>query len=71
MLGPILSLPLAPVHGLVGLARVLRDQAEQELYDPATVQRQLEELSAAAAAGELSDEELAAAEQQIIDRLVG
>lgn len=71
MLLTLLGLPLAPVRGITALARVLKEQAEHELYDPATAMRRLEELQEAAAAGELSEAELAEAEQQIIDRLIG
>ncbi|MGI5149001.1 gas vesicle protein GvpG [Plantactinospora sp. CA-294935] len=70
MLGILLSLPLGPVRGLTGLARLLRDQAERELHDPVKVQRELTELAEAAAAGEISEPELAQAEQRILDRLI-
>ncbi|SDZ10013.1 Gas vesicle protein G [Micromonospora pattaloongensis] len=71
MLLTLLTLPLAPVRALPSLVRLLRDRANEQLYDPATLQRQLEELDAAAAAGQISDEELAEAQQRIIDRLLG
>lgn len=70
MLIALLTLPLAPVRGVTALARVLRDQAERELYDPASVRRQLEELESAAAAGQLSADEYAEAQQEILDRLI-
>ncbi|MEV1287527.1 gas vesicle protein GvpG [Micromonospora sp. NPDC049679] len=66
----LLTLPFAPVRGLTSLVKLIRDQAEQQLYDPATLQRQLEELDAAAAAGEISQAELVEAQQQILDRLM-
>ena len=71
MLVALLTLPLAPVRGLTALARVLRTQAERELYDPSTLRRQLDDLADAAAAGEISEEELADAQQRILDRLIG
>lgn len=70
MLLSLLSLPLAPVRGVEWLARLLQEQANRELYDPATVWRQLEELEDAAADGQLTEDELAEAQQQIIDRLI-
>lgn len=70
MLLSLLSLPLAPVCRVEWLARLLQEQAERELYDPATVWRQLEELEDAAADGQLTEDELAEAQQQIIDRLI-
>ncbi|WP_460917221.1 gas vesicle protein GvpO [Plantactinospora veratri] len=66
----LLALPLSPVRGLTGLARLLRDQAERELYDPVNVQRELTALADAAAAGEISEPELAQAQQRILDRLI-
>ncbi|AVT33893.1 gas vesicle protein G [Plantactinospora sp. BC1] len=70
MFGILLALPLGPVRGLTGLARLLRDQAERELYDPVNVQRELTALADAAAAGEISEPELAQAQQRILDRLI-
>ena len=45
VLGLLFALPLAPVRGLTGLARLLRDQAERELRDPINVHRELTELA--------------------------
>lgn len=70
VLGLLFALPLAPVRGLTGLARLLRDQAERELRDPINVHRELTELADAAAAGEISEPELARAQQPILDRLI-
>ncbi|MEV4757137.1 gas vesicle protein GvpG [Micromonospora sp. NPDC049559] len=70
MLLTLLTLPLAPVRGVTALARVLLTQAEQELYDPARAWRRLAELDTAAKEGQISPEELAAARQQILDRLI-
>jgi hypothetical protein len=63
-------LPLLPVRALIQLGEVILDRAEQELYDPAAVRRQLEELEEAHQAGELSSEEVAEAEHRVIGRLV-
>jgi hypothetical protein len=66
----LLTLPLAPLRGVTALAKVLRSQAERELYDPASAWRQLEGLDEEAAAGRLSADELAEAQQRILDRLI-
>jgi hypothetical protein len=63
-------LPLLPVRGFIRLAQVLQEQAEQELYDPASVKRQLEDLEEAEQRGELSDEEIRELENQTVGRLV-
>jgi len=67
----LFRLPLMPLRGFLQLAELLHDQAEQELHDPAAVRHQLEELERSAQAGELSAEDIAAAEQHAIGRVVG
>lgn len=67
----LLRLPFLPVQGLVRLAEIIRDEADRQLYDPAAVQRELEEAADARAAGEISDEELARIEDQAVGRLTG
>ena len=64
------QLPLLPLRGVIRLAEILQEQAEQELYNPAAVQRQLEEAQEAKDAGRLSDDELARVEDEAIGRLV-
>lgn len=66
----LLTLPLAPVRGVIWLAEVIRDQAEHQLYDPAVVQRQLAGVERAHEAGELSDEEAAELENALLGRLM-
>ena len=66
----LFRLPLMPLRGFVQLAEILHDQAEQELRDPASVRRQLEEAQRARASGEMSDEDLAHVEGQAVGRLV-
>lgn len=63
-------LPLLPVQGVVRLAQLIQEQAERELTDPAAVARQLEDAEQARAAGQLSDEELAEAEEAAISRIL-
>jgi len=63
-------LPLMPLRGFVRLAEVLRDQAEQELRDPASVRRQLEEAQEAHESGEMSDADLDHVQGQAVDRLL-
>jgi hypothetical protein len=65
-----IGLPFAPIRGLLALARLLQDEAEQELYSPTRVRRELEEIEAAQSNAELSDEAAEAGAQQAIDRLV-
>jgi hypothetical protein len=69
-LGLILGLPLAPLRGLIRLAELLQEQAEQELRSPAAVRRRLEELAEARASGEISEEEEAAATERILGEMI-
>jgi len=66
----ILGLPLAPLRGTVWIAEQIRQQAEDELYDPATIRSQLEEVDRARQAGELSDEEATQLEDELVERLM-
>ncbi|XVQ15054.1 gas vesicle protein GvpG [Spirillospora sp. CA-255316] len=69
LLTGLLTLPLAPVRGVVWVAARIRDQAEQEFYDPVVIRRQLAEVDAALAAGEISEEEAAELQDLLLDRL--
>jgi chorismate mutase len=66
----ILGLPFAPVRGTVAAAEQIRRQAEAEFYDPATIRAQLEEVDRQRAAGELSDDEATAWEDELVERLM-
>jgi hypothetical protein len=65
-----LRLPLKPVHGVIRLAELIGEEAEQQLNDPARVRRELEEAQRLRAAGEISDEELADREQELTSQLI-
>ncbi|MFG3614433.1 gas vesicle protein GvpG [Nocardia exalbida] len=71
LLSTILSLPVAPVRGVIWLGEVIQDQVDQKMHDPATMRRELEEIDAAAAAGQLSEEERKQAQQAVLDRMTG
>jgi Gas vesicle protein G len=65
------GLPFAPVRGLVAIAQLIQEEAEQQLYSPTAVRQELEELETAQAHGELSDEETEQAEQEVVNRVLG
>ena len=67
----LLTLPLAPVRGTIWVAERLLEEAERELNDPAAIERQLADAEAAFERGELTDEELADIEDQLLRRLTG
>jgi hypothetical protein len=66
----LLTLPLAPVRGTVWLAERIQEQAEDELYDESAIRQGLLDLEAARQTGTLDEEEIAAAEDELIERLM-
>ncbi|MET8252700.1 GvpL/GvpF family gas vesicle protein [Micromonospora sp. NPDC005197] len=54
LLWALLTLPYAPVRGLTAVVKVVAREAESRQRNPVNVRRELEELDAAVAAGELS-----------------
>jgi hypothetical protein len=70
LLKRLVLLPVAPVEGLLWLARTLQEIAEGELDDPAALRARLAAAEEAHRAGEISDAELAAVEDAVLARLV-
>ena len=66
----LLTLPLAPVRGTVWLAERIQEQAEEELYDESAIRAGLLEIEAARQAGTMDEQELADAEDALIERLM-
>ncbi|HEX4759694.1 MAG TPA: gas vesicle protein GvpG [Thermoleophilaceae bacterium] len=66
----LLTLPLAPVRGTVWLAERIQEQAENELYDESAIRTGLLELEEARESGELSEEEIDEAENELLERLM-
>jgi Gas vesicle protein G len=69
LLSSLLTLPFAPVRGVTAIARLLVHNGEEQLYGQASIRRELEELDEAVAAGRISAQDRAQAEQAILDRL--
>ncbi|UYP18969.1 gas vesicle protein GvpG [Rhodococcus sp. Z13] len=70
LVSSLLTLPLAPVKGVLWLGQVIQEQVEQQLHDPATIRRELEEIDEAARAGRITPEEKQAAEQAVLNRMI-
>lgn len=70
LLTGLLGLPLAPVRGVVWLAEQIRQQAEDQYYDPARIRAQLERIDEARRSGELSEDECAELEDELLQRLM-
>ena len=67
----LLTLPLAPVRGTIWIAEVLLEEAERQMSDPAFVEQQLADAEAAYERGELTDDEFADIEDELLARLLG
>jgi|1186.fasta_scaffold810727_3 hypothetical protein len=65
----LLTLPLAPVRGVVWAAEMLAEEAERELAKANSPQRALAELEAARATGEISEEEFEQLHEQLLDEI--
>ena len=66
----LLTLPLAPVRGVVWLGEKLEAEARRQMSDPATVRRQLAEVDAAFQAGEITEQERDQLEDELVARLL-
>ena len=70
LIGTILTLPIAPLRGVVLVAEQVLQQAEDVYYDPATIRRELEEVDRLRSEGQIDDAEATAWEDALIDRMM-
>jgi len=70
LLTTLVTLPLAPVRGVMWTAEVLLDEAERQMRSPAFVEQRLLEAEAAHERGELTDDEFADIEDELLGRLL-
>jgi uncharacterized membrane protein len=66
----LLTLPLAPVRGVAWVAEVLAEEADREMAEAASPERALADLEAARATGEISEEEYAQREADLVDEMI-
>jgi hypothetical protein len=66
----LLTLPLAPVRGVVWLAEQIQEYAEDQYYDPANIRAELERVDEARQLGEVTEEECVAWEDELLRRLM-
>lgn len=59
-------LPLLPLQATIRLAQLIQEEAERELFDPATVRRELEDVERAEASGDISGQQAAELERQAV-----
>jgi Gas vesicle protein G len=65
----ILTLPLAPVRGVVWVAEKVAEQAELELYDENRIMAELAELELAKDAGVLDEDQFNRYVDELLERL--
>jgi len=70
ILTALVTLPLAPVRGTIWVAEVLLEEAERQMRDPRVVEQQLLEAEAAYERGELTEDEFADIEDELLGRLL-
>lgn len=66
----LLGLPLVPMRGVLWLAEQILEQAEDQFYDPTRIRAQLDRVDEARRSGELSEEECAEIENELLQRLM-
>ncbi|MGH3757910.1 gas vesicle protein GvpG [Actinophytocola sp.] len=69
VLSVLLGLPLAPVRVVIKVGELIQQQVEEELYHPASARRDLEQIEDERRRGELSGDEEARLQQQVLDRM--
>lgn len=70
LLTGLLTLPLAPVRGVVWLGEQLEQEARRQWSDPAAVRAKLAEVDAAYEAGEVTEAERDALQDELVSRLL-
>ncbi|GAA2786678.1 gas vesicle protein GvpG [Kitasatospora aburaviensis] len=69
LLTGLLTLPLAPVRGVVWVAGQVANAAERQYYDPTPVEEALKSLERELVAGHISEEEFDRREEELLDEL--
>ncbi|WP_431683163.1 gas vesicle protein GvpG [Kitasatospora sp. KL5] len=65
----LVTLPLAPVRGVVWVVERVAEAAEQKFYDPAPVEEALKALEQDLIAGRIDEETFEQHEEELLDRL--
>ena len=70
LLAKLLTLPLAPVRGVIVLAEQLEQEADRQWRDPTSVRQEIAAVDAAFEAGELSAQERDERQDALVARLL-
>ena len=66
----LLTLPLAPLHGLVWLARLIGERAAAECDPAVAIRERLAEAEQALAAGLITEDECDAVQDELLEQLL-
>lgn len=66
----LLTLPLAPVRGVVWIAEQLHDRADAQMNDPAVLRGRIDELDRAHERGEISEQDRDEQQEELLERLI-
>lgn len=70
LISGLLTLPLAPVRGVQGIARAIAEEGERQRNDPAAVRSELERIEQAWQDGTITAKERTAAEEALVSAMV-
>jgi Gas vesicle protein G len=70
LISGLLTLPLAPVRGVVWVAEQVKEEAERQWSSPAAIQEALNDVEAQRDAGQLTDAEADARQEELLERLL-
>lgn len=71
LLSGILTLPLAPVRGVMWVAEQIEAEVDREMNDPAVLRRKIDEAERAYERGEIDEAERDARQEELLGRLIG
>lgn len=67
----LLTLPLAPVRGVVWVAEQVEEQVDREMNDPAVLRQKIDDAERAFERGEIDEAERDARQEDALDRMIG
>lgn len=70
LLSALVTLPTAPVRGVVWVADQVLQEAERQFYDPALIRQQLDDVDQLRRDGLISDDEADEREEELVTRLI-
>ena len=66
----LLTLPLAPLRGVVWVAEQLESEADRQMNDPAVIRAKIDEVEQAYQRGEIGEDERDEQQEELLSRLV-